>query len=175
MGISLFLFLPSSIFGQQYQLDSSSIVKVIGSSNLRDWTVIASTISLILEGGEDKFSSASFTLDTKSLDGGRGESMNTKIYKALQSDTHQFITFNSKSIQVSEDQIIAEGELSIAGQTKTLKVNFAYQKSESQIHLKANIPLKMSAFSVEPPTALFGQIVAKDDIAIDFTLTLVKK
>ena len=173
--ISILFSLPSFVVSQSYQLDSSSIVKVIGSSNLRDWTAVAGIKTLELEGEIDQFSSVLFSLDTKSLEGGRGESMDAKIYKALKSTTNQFITFSSKMIEVNGEKISAEGDLTIAGHTEKINLNFEYQKIGNQIQLIANIPLKMSTYGVDPPTALFGQIVAKDDITIDFTLTLSKK
>jgi YceI-like domain len=65
------------------------------------------------------------------------------------------------------------GVLSLAGASKTIKLDVEAQRiSTNRFRLRAKLPLKMTDFRITPPTALFGAIKARDDLAVKFDLVL---
>ncbi|HKO54667.1 MAG TPA: YceI family protein [Thermoanaerobaculia bacterium] len=65
------------------------------------------------------------------------------------------------------------GELALAGVRRELTIPVTAQRiSRTQFRLRAALPLRMSDFSIVPPTALFGWIKADDRLVVDFDLIL---
>ena len=65
-------------------------------------------------------------------------------------------------------KLISKGILKMAGQEKNVEIEVSGQKTDTGIILKGSKPLKFSEFDIEPPSAMFGQIVCGDDIAVHF-------
>ena len=165
-----------------YELDlANSSVAVTGGSTLHDWKAEAGSFGMKPEhislSPESKIENLYFFVKVDSLDGGRGATMNKKIYKAFNSQTHPLIEFTQLSattIQQKEGsenmEIIAQGKLKMAGVEKEVELQVMGEKEEDNIVLKGSKDMKMSDFEIETPSALFGQIVCDDDITVVFEL-----
>lgn len=171
------------ISAQSYNLaaDSSTQITVTGTSTLHGWTVAVNEIQdvpqkLVLSGdNENTIDSFAFGVVINSMDGGRGASMNAKITKALQATAHPVITYQqTESAVISEMdaagnfKLISKGVLNMVGMEKAVEIEVMGQKTANGIILKGSKPLKFSEFEIEPPSAMFGQIVCGDDIAVNF-------
>lgn len=177
------MMISNSIEAQSYQLakDSATIIKVTGTSTLHGWTVIAKEIqdvpsTLAFSGDNDNtIDSFAFGVVVSSMDGGRGSSMNAKITKALQASTHPIINYQQSEPATIKDmdeagnfKLLSKGVLNMVGLEKAIEIEVIGHKTESGLVLKGSEPLKFSEFDIEPPSAMFGQIVCGDDIAVHF-------
>lgn len=174
---------PTNLTAQSYALapDSAIILNITGTSTLHGWTVVANSIQDVPENidlsGEEtqQINHFSFGVVIDSLDGGRGASMNAKIKKALQASEHPIITYQQTDTatftKVDADgnfKLLSKGILNMVGMEKTIEIEVIGQKTAEGIVLKGSKPLKFSEFDIEPPSAMFGQIVCGDDIAVNF-------
>jgi len=185
---SLFLIscivLSITIQAQTYQLvkDSTvSTINVTGTSTLHGWTVAVNEVqdvptTLALSGVDTMvIDSFSFGVVVSSMDGGRGASMNAKITKALQATSHPIIRYQQNEPSLIGDiddtgnfKLTSKGILKMVGLEKAIEIEVMGQKTAEGIILKGSKPLKFSEFDIEPPSAMFGQIVCGDDIAVNF-------
>lgn len=165
-------------------ITDQSKFEIDGTSTLTDWTVVANNVSgeIQLDGGEVKFSPASIQgasvrIPVAEMDGGRGKAMNDKILKALKSDTHPELIYELKQVTPTEEQeqgfipMETQGTLEIAGVSKEVSIPVSATVMEDGIlAFKGNYKMKFSEWSIEPPSAMFGQIVTGDEITIRFSL-----
>ncbi len=186
--LSSLLFFFSQGIAQSSSLRSTKTdmakISITGTSTLHEWKVSAGEISglpehLALELKEgtsiDHFS---FKIKVSSLDGGRGAAMNKKIRNALKATKHPDIiytqTLPAKIQNLQSDNhftLTSTGLLQIAGVTKEVIVNVSGQKnSAGKLTFKGSKALKFSDFEIEPPSAMFGQIVCGEDITVHFEL-----
>ena len=103
--------------------------------------------------------------------------MDGKTYKALEGDKHPKITFKSaENISVSANTATKiKGQLSIAGKTKEVELPFTLQDaSDSTVKIAGKMPVKMSDFGIDPPTAMMGALKTGDEVVISYDLTLKK-
>ena len=101
--------------------------------------------------------------------------MNAKITKALQAVNHPVITYQQNEPAIIGEldaagnfKLLSKGILKMVGLEKVVEIEVLGQKTEAGIILKGSKPLKFSEFDIEPPSAMFGQIVCGDDIAVNF-------
>lgn len=181
-----FLLISHFSIAQTFQIDENHLPKitVTGGSTLHDWEVIAGKVldypsQIIVE--ENTIKTFAFKVEVKSMDGGRGTSMNNKIYTALQSETSPYITYiqdkpavlnfeNSNSIF----NLISVGKVEIAGKEKLVETAMTGTLNNGLLTIKGSKALKMSNFDIEPPSAMFGQIQTKDDFIVHFEFQYFK-
>ncbi|MBX2871293.1 MAG: YceI family protein [Saprospiraceae bacterium] len=179
------LFMGMTLRSQQlsFALDPASSISIEGTSTFHDWTAkvgeFSGTLSLSepFSADEDKqlaVNKVDLAFQAESIDGGRGAAMNKKIKAALKSTEHPAITFAIAEAQVltlTEGKLAVAGALQMAGVTKEINLELESQPNEDgMMAFTAKYPMKLSAFEIEPPSAMFGQIVTGDDITIVFDL-----
>lgn len=65
------------------------------------------------------------------------------------------------------------GVLSLAGASRNIRLDVEAQRlAPDRFRLRARLPLRMTDFRITPPTALFGAIKARDELAVRFDLVL---
>ena len=183
-----FLSIPQILKAQAtYKLAPGNDVniKVLGSSNIHDWT----EISTVMESqGEFKFngdgqlislSSFNFSLSAKSLKS-EHESMDSRTYKAMKADQYPKITFKLGSSVITPEQknkylIKATGDLTIAGsvQTVTLDVT-AIVNPDNSVTCTGSKKIKLTDFKIDPPSFMLGAMKVTNDLTIQYTLTYKK-
>ncbi len=174
-------------FAQSYTLaaDSSTHITVTGTSTLHGWTVAVNEVKDIpteITISEDMtVDSFSFGVVVNSMDGGRGASMNKKITGALKATAHPIITFQQNEPAAMSEidatgnfTLTSKGILKMVGLEKAIEIEVAGHKTANGIILKGSKPLTFSQFDIEPPSAMFGQIVCGDDIAVNFEFRYTK-
>ena len=154
-------------------------VEVTGTSTLHGWKAVAGTFAfsgsdLQLQAGESAIDSFYFSVEVASLDGGRGAAMNKKIRDAFDADANPKIEYRQSEpaglSTINEDgsfSVLSRGSLSMAGQTHDVELELKGEATETGA-LKISLvkDMKMSDFEIEPPSAMFGQIVCGDDIKV---------
>lgn len=190
--IPLFFSLISCITtnAQTYQLaaDSAIIMTVTGTSTLHGWTVTVNEVKdvpqelAVSEGDTKAIDNFNFGAVISSMDGGRGASMNGKITNALQAAKHPIIIYQqAEPLAIGEMDAegnftaTSKGTLKMVGLEKAVSIEVMGQKTADGLVLKGSKPLKFSEFEIEPPSAMFGQIVCGDDIAVNFEFRYVVK
>ncbi len=182
----LFFVLPNIGINQStYQLADSekAAVEVTGTSTLHGWKAVAGKFgfesgSLELNAEATTIEDFYFYVEVASLDGGRGSAMNNKIKGAFNADVNPKIEYRqSEPATVSEvksDQtftIISKGSLTMAGESRDIELTLTGEKTDAGLKISTLKEMKMSDFNIEPPSAMFGQIVCGDDIKVMISLS----
>ena len=159
-----------------------------GTSNVHDWKCEATTIDAAID--VDAAASQLATplpralkkvavnVPVKSLKCGHGP-MDDNMYKALQADDNAEISFIMATFEAlpadSANAFIvrATGTLRVAGAENPLTMDvLATRLPEGTIKAVGTVPIKMTAFGVKPPTAIFGTIKTGDEVKVKFELTV---
>lgn len=169
----LFFFTNSDSDSSRYKLDpAKSFIYVNGTSTLHDWKINVEEIQGILhadirESKILKLDLIQLIISAKSLKSTKKE-MNENIYKALKADQFPKIKYDLKHYSIKGNEISVTGDLSIAGNTKTISSTLYYQVIETQIKCKGNLALKMSDFDIKPPEYLLGTVKTGDKIDVQY-------
>jgi hypothetical protein len=162
----------------------NSKMTILGTSSLHDWEMVVMDINC----------SAKLTTDGKNISGIQDtrfsaistsivsdyKLMDKKTYDALKAEEFSSINFkmiDGEILSVTGDKFngMVTGYLSIAGQTKEVKVPFSGSLLENgQLKLKGKVDLKMSEFKIDPPTALMGTLKTGDNVSIVYSFELEK-
>lgn len=157
-------------------------MSIAGTSSLHDWESQATTVTArgrINYGSTlESIPELVVTVRVRDIKSTKGSIMDNKTYDALKADSHPTITYRLtrvKSIQPTTKgfTVNAEGQLTIAGVTKTIEMAVeGYRQSDGAIVFQGSKPLKMSNFGISPPTAMMGTLKTGDDITIRFKVTM---
>ena len=114
-------------------------------------------------------------VDVKTLKSGK-RIMDNKCYDALKYEEHPTIKYQFEKLSALSEsgsgtyKAILHGTLSIAGVSKKVSIHVNISQTNKTLIIKGELPLKMTDFGVEPPTALLGTLKTGDPITIDFNL-----
>lgn len=165
-----------------FRLDGTASKMVIsGTSSVHDWEVEVAEFNCDAavttnESGTENVSNVSVVCEVKNVKSDN-KIMDGKIYKALEGDKHPKITFKSaENISVSAKATTKiKGQLSIAGKTQEVELPFTLDNtSNSTVKISGKMPVKMSDFGIEPPTAMMGALKTGDEVVIHYDITLQK-
>ena len=165
-------------------------MSISGTSTIHSWTSEVKECTGQIEMEEmyfkngvkpgDRISSVVLTVPVKSIVSPRGAAMDKKTFEALKEDRFPQIRFTLIDNTVREVNgqafvIEASGNLEIAGVTRTvtLTVN-GKPDGTNRYQFDGSKKLNMREFDMEPPTAMFGQIVTGEEVEINFTLIATK-
>lgn len=107
--------------------------------------------------------------------------MERDMYRALRSDAYPTIEFRfaeliggvNHDIDGGNYHAKIAGVLTLAGARRNVSIDVVAERvSRDRFRLHARLPLRMTDFSITPPTALFGMVRAKDDLVVQFDLFL---
>ncbi|HSP11091.1 MAG TPA: YceI family protein [Salegentibacter sp.] len=184
IALVLFLFVLGTAQSQTFNLQSSSDIKVEGTSNIHDWEINAEqkSGSTVLETEEGKITavkSIQVTIPAEGLKSGKG-GMDKNTYKALDTDKHKNIEFSLNEVKDFKDAgngtctVKGVGTLKIAGTSKQIPVDFTVKLSGNTVTITGEKTLNMTDFNVDPPTAMFGTITTGDEVTIKFNTNFTK-
>ena len=175
----------------KYTIAPESTMSVIGTSTLHHWTSTVTKITGYMEldqkiasKGElkkgDEIFEVNVTVPAKSIISPRGATMDKKTYDALKSEQHPDIIFEFSKIKVGDIidgniHVVAKGNLTIAGKTNFVEIPVTGKvNSSSQMVFSGSYKLNMKDYDMEPPSAMFGQIVTGEEVEIKFELVFYK-
>jgi len=189
--LCVLVFLPTmaSVQGQQWQLDSENapVVTVTGTSTLHNWTVTCAEVQdvpgqLTLDpGNSGHIAEFGFKVPVQGMDGGRGSSMNDKIFEAFNSSEHPMVTYQQTApasftrSQSGELIITSTGTLTMAGVDKSVEIECTGTVQDGKLTITGSKELKMSDFNMTPPSAMFGQIQTNDDVVVSYEFQYLEK
>lgn len=174
-------------FSQEYTLQNSSSTTVSGTSTLHDWTVdvknqtgkVSIAAKKIMEDAikAGSITNLSVTVFASDIMSRKGKTMDNKMHKALKMELFPTITYtlnNPVGFElINKDGHVLEnfsGILSIAGVERTVSTTVRAHYNNKKLSLSGELPIKLSDFNIEPPTAMFGQIETGNDIIVNFNL-----
>ena len=101
--------------------------------------------------------------------------MDNKAHKALDSDDHPKISFSADAtVSATANSLTkTKGKLQIAGKEKEVELEFTVAEAkDDQFKVSGKIPVKMSDFGIDPPTAMMGTLKTGDEVFIHFDIVL---
>ncbi len=159
------------------------IVTIHGTSNLHNWdeTVKKVTGNEVINWNKDgsfDINAVNIRMDVHSIKSDHSV-MDNKTYDALKADANPEIIFTLstpvKSIRGNSNTVSAQGDLTIAGVTKRINMQVTISKSSNEkLVFEGSLPIKMSDYNVDPPTALFGMLKTGDNITLSFKMNFIK-
>ncbi|ALJ05354.1 hypothetical protein APS56_09545 [Pseudalgibacter alginicilyticus] len=188
----VFLMVITTMTQAQHKLifQTTSELKIDGTSTVSDWTVNASDIKgdlVLLKGFKPKeagslYATLTLSFPVEKMESGRGPIMNNKIKSALKSDEHPNVIYNSsenKIIAINDSSFILTsiGIVEVAGVKKPMEVNLncTYDKKRQTLVMEGEQNLTMSMFQIEKPTAFFGKLQTMDALKVSFKIHANKK
>lgn len=175
----------------KFNTSEETTMTVSGTSTLHDWTSEVQTVKGFVEVGEkmvkkgkakkgDAIKSVKIVVPVKSIISPRGSTMDKKTYAALKSEENPDIVFELtdniiSSVSGETFVVNAKGKLNIAGIKH--QVEFPVEGkiiSTDKMSFTGSYKLNMTDYDMEPPSAMFGQIVTGEEIEIKFELIVSK-
>lgn len=172
---NLFIVAAMTISGlvqaQNYNVvASTSSIIVDGDSNVHKWSIKATKFGSSAVVSDSKITGLSLNVAVEGLKSGK-DGMDENTYKALKYKENPSIIFKltepTAVLTETESDVNLVGNLTIAGTTKKVTIKTKAQLTKSgSLQLKANVPLKMTEYKVDPPKAVFGTIKTYDPVLI---------
>ena len=165
-----------------YQLQSAEM-SIAGTSTLHKWESPVTQIdfkgSVVLKDNElHTIKDVKLTIPVLGIKSTKGKTMDKKTWEALKSEEHPNIlcslnTFDIKSASEDNYTISAKGDLTVAGSTQPLELQFTAKYTDTELLVfTGSKALKMTDFNVKPPKALLGTLKTGDEITIKFTVKM---
>lgn len=162
-------------------------MQIQGTSTLHDWTCNVTKVNGAIEMDNKVLSKGVWTENSKiktlkvsvpveSIKSPRGAAMEKKLYNALKYEKHPTIIFTLNNIKTvpsasGPGQLESSGTLNVAGVEKpiSLSVNASFSADKS-LSFTGSYTLNMKDYAIEPPSAMFGQIVSGEKVTISFNV-----
>lgn len=157
----------------KYRMGTSQEFKVTGTSTLHDWEMESNQAKgdgvIAIDGAQiQEINALNISLPAKSLTSGNAR-MERLAYSSLEADKHPQIRFELTQVRnITASTVLAEGRLTIAGQTRPVTLRANYVVNGSSINFKGTYSIKFSQFEIDPPTALLGAVKTGDDLQLLF-------
>jgi len=186
--IFLMMFLGGSLLAQNVTLNiqGQPQMHIDGEANVRSWDaaveqvegtlVMAEVEEMTLENlTADLFKEMTLTIPVESIQSGSG-GLTKNIHKYLHADDHPTITFTLNevtdiSVEGDSAMITASGVINANGVDSdvTMQVT-ASMNADGSINFQGEQELLMTSFDIDPPTAIFGTVRARDEMIISYNV-----
>ena len=152
-------------------LSADSKLTIDGTSTVHDWTVTANTMEgvVMAEGNAPK--QIDFNVVVADIKSERGATMDKKMHAALGKDTSPKVIFDLKEVKNLATLL---GTLTIAGNSQEVEIKCQIDVSGDSISIVGEHGIALKNYSIEPPTAMFGQVIVGDDVTVKFNLIFKK-
>ncbi len=187
LAIIFLLGLSGTVRAQDAYRVGDPDIKVLGTSNLHNWSMEAKEITCSAKFG---FGSGANVLP-QSLTGldlaipvhnlKSGESlMDSRAYNALKADKYGMITFTSASSviapgQRNQFQVKSAGTMTIGGVAQPVILTVACQvNADGSIACSGSQQLKMTDYQIKPPSFMLGALKTGDLLTINYSIILKK-
>lgn len=183
IALSVALFWTEAGAQETFRLQSkSSSLTVEGSSSIHDWEMEVTGFraeTLMRLNGEKigEISRIAFQSPVSGLKSGKNI-MDNKAHDALKEKKFPEIKFTldpNSTVRLSGEKADITGMLTIAGKTKKITLSADFKvKAADRFEVNGSVPLKMSDFGIDPPTAMMGALKTDDHIQIKFNLEFLQ-
>jgi len=167
--------LPTLALAQAaYTISDESTVVVNGASNKSDWSVKAELVEGTVELADGVPTSAQFTIAVANMKSGKSLIMDRLMRGAFEADENPNIEFVMSSAVASEgDAFDVEGELTMAGVTNPVTIRLTRTQDEAGLYsFTGQTDLNMRDYEMDPPSAMFGALLTKPEVVIQFAIKL---
>lgn len=175
--LSVLVALTALAQAMPIKLAKESKLWIEGDSNFHPWSCSAKTVAAVVGAEESAAAqparSLALRVPVTDLDCGSGF-FNGKLRDALKSDEHPAIEYRLISTErMAGEGVVLQvtGALTIAGRTR--RVTFVVEAAtgpDGSVYAMGTVPLLMSDFGVEPPSAMLGALKAYDPLTVRFEL-----
>ncbi|HUH47868.1 MAG TPA: YceI family protein [Arenibacter sp.] len=177
MGNRFFLvtFLCTVLIGysqETYTLSEGSLLTISGTSTVHNWTVKANNIQGAMSYMDD-IKDVRLQVPVADIKSERGAAMDKKMHGALKVEQHPEVSFSFQEI-ARGDGLSIKGKLRIAGVEKSVDLKSEVSTIDKGYRIKGSKEIILQDFGMEPPTAMFGQIVVGDKVTVDYDLVFLK-
>ncbi|QCW98772.1 YceI family protein [Aggregatimonas sangjinii] len=170
--LALFLCCSWMVTAQEsYTLSAESVLTISGTSTVHDWEVAANSFMGSLTADGDQVNDLKIEVPVVGIKSERGPTMDNKMYAALKAEAHPSVYFSMKGVT---DPNAMHGMLTIAGVEKEVEIVVNMLQEEGKMSVSGAQDLRLQDFGMEPPTAMFGQIVVGASVTVSFDLAFVR-
>ena len=163
-----------------------------GTSNLHGWSCKAETFEATLDvdaaaaveiaaAAPKAIKRVEVRVPVKALKCGHG-GMDNNLYKALNADRTPEVTYILATLEAGPGAardsftLQTQGTLTIAGKQNMLAMDVsATRLADGAVRATGVVPIKMTDYGIQPPTALFGRLKTGDEVKVKFELTVGAK
>ena len=166
---------------EQFTFAPGSRVWVEGTSTVHDWSCDAEQVDATLDATEADgalraITALSVTIPVAGMDCDNG-TMNEKLRDALGTAPIRFTLSSARVGSPNGDRFVveADGRLSIHGTTRAQRVTAQGRVlGNGRYRVTGSVPVTMSQFGVDPPTALLGTLRTGDRTTVRFDVTVTR-
>ena len=175
------ILVGSGLQAQNFKLigDKSEVI-VNGTSTIHDWEISCDEVNgsaeiQLVENQLVGIETLGFQVGVKGMKSGK-KIMNDKTYIALREDQFPIINYELSRVQDIQIQkngtylIKAEGTLTVAGKKNKISHKVIATISGSAMLFSGEYKLDMTAYAVEPPSALLGTIKTGKNVTVKFNV-----
>lgn len=101
------------------------------------------------------------------------ESRDKSMYKLIDENSNDLITFNILKLVKIDDKYQIEGNLTLNGVTKAIKSSTSITESKEKLNFYGKFDILLTQFNMEPPSMLFFTV--RDKIDITYNLKYKKE
>lgn len=169
-----FLLLCSALLGftqDSYLLSPESTLTITGTSTVHDWTVVANAMQGTLRANGSQPKEINFKVNVADIVSERGPTMDNKMHDALKKEEYPTIDF--RLLEVKSGSMMV-GLLNIAGVDKNVEIETKIFPTGDHLNIQGEKKIVLQDFGIEPPTAMFGQIIVGDEVTVTFDLSFSK-
>lgn len=170
--VVLFLIALSIQAQDNFILSANSHLAIEGTSTVHDWTVTANTLQGDVKAKGMVPYEIDFQVAVADIKSERGATMDKKMHAALQNQAHPKVKFSLKEFKNGS---IFLGTLTIAGKQQEVEIAGDMDTSSDSIKISGAYGIALKDFEIEPPTAMFGQVIVGDDVTVKFNLIFEKE
>ena len=156
-----------------------------GTSNLHGWSCKAETFEATLDvdaaAAPKAIKRVEVRVPVKALKCGHG-GMDNNLYKALNADRTPEVTYILATLEAGPGAardsftLQTQGTLTIAGKQNMLAMDVsATRLADGAVRATGVVPIRMTDYGIQPPTALFGRLKTGDEVKVKFELTVGAK
>jgi polyisoprenoid-binding protein YceI len=175
---TLIFTIAESVYSTEYNVDKSkkNLVKFVSSATFQEFEGVTNNIDGYLFYKDNDFLSGSdlyFEVDLRTLDTGIGLRNRDMRENYLETDEYPFTQYKGKIIYVdkvsdAEYKVTTDGNLSIHGVTKPLKINGNLYPVEGGYRVKAYFEILLSDYNIEIPKLMFMKVSNSIKLVLDF-------
>ena len=108
--------------------------------------------------------------------------MDNNLYKALNADASPDVSYILATFEAAPGEakdtftLHTVGTLNVAGTENKLEMDVvATRMADGSVTAKGVVPIKMTDFGIQPPTAIFGRLKTGNEVKVNFELTIGAK
>lgn len=163
------------------QSDNSKLI-IEGTSSIHDWEMKADDFKAetwlkMDDNSISEISKVEFSTPVSGLKSGKNI-MDNKAHDALKEKKFPEIKFalnKNNNVNISASKVSLTGLLTMAGKSKEVKLTADLNVENQQKFLvSGSVPIKMSDFGIDPPTAMMGAMKTGDEVVVKFSLEFQK-